>query len=258
MRQTVIGKETDFNYVIELNKEFILDDLQQIKDRTDDENNGIQKFPRSNKEIIKSIYNSLFGYTTEMLISGYSLGLNIEKLLPLFNGSITYLNHSWGQRTAEEFTFGDDPVPYFTYDQYWKLLTMLSLGVLLDIPQEDFIKLVKIREKVSEKDVLLDTIIAFRVSNYVVSEHIMQTNPYQDLSSMLIKKTFTIEALKKYLSKQWYKDNKQMYWFDYHKDSKSYFGYWSFESGALVKILGLDDSLLKDQKYYPYDMVHWQ
>ncbi|CEN52949.1 hypothetical protein CCAN11_360004 [Capnocytophaga canimorsus] len=33
----------------------------------------------------------------------------------------------------------------------------------------------------------------------------MQTNPYQDLSSMLINKTFTIEALKKYLSKQWNK-----------------------------------------------------
>ena len=35
------------------------------------------------------------------------------------------------------------------------------------------------------------------------------------------------------------------------------FGYWSFESGALVKILGLDDSSLKEVQYYPYDMVHW-
>jgi hypothetical protein len=35
-------------------------------------------------------------------------------------------------------------------------------------------------------------------------------------------------------------------------------GYWSFESGALVKILGLDDSSLKDTQYYPYDMVHWE
>ncbi|MFJ1426828.1 PoNe immunity protein domain-containing protein [Capnocytophaga canimorsus] len=76
----------------------------------------------------------------------------------------------------------------------------------------------------------------------------MQTNPYQDLSSMLINKTFTIEALKKYLSKQWYKDNKQMYWFDYHKYSKLYFGYWSFESGALVKILGLDEHPFKRPK----------
>jgi hypothetical protein len=31
-----------------------------------------------------------------------------------------------------------------------------------------------------------------------------------------------------------------------------------FEQGALVKILGLNDSILKDQQYYPYDMVHWR
>jgi hypothetical protein len=28
-------------------------------------------------------------------------------------------------------------------------------------------------------------------------------------------------------------------------------------SGALVKILGLDDASLKGLPYYPYDMVHW-
>ncbi|MDO4729449.1 MAG: DUF1911 domain-containing protein [Bacteroidota bacterium] len=251
-------EKADFEYVINLNKKFISKDLIRISERISDESQGVQRYANTNTEIIKNKYDSLFNYSLKLFFAQYSLGNDIKNIFENYNDSITYLNHSWGQRTAEEFTFGDDPVLYFTYDQYWKLLTMLSLGVLLDIPQEDFMKLVKIREKVSEKDVLLDTIIAFRVSNYVVSEHIMQTNPYQDLSSMLIKKTFTIEALKKYLSKQWYKDNKQMYWFDYHKDSKLYFGYWSFESGALVKILGLDDTLLKDQKYYPYDMVHWQ
>ncbi|WP_373843810.1 PoNe immunity protein domain-containing protein, partial [Bacteroides heparinolyticus] len=35
-------------------------------------------------------------------------------------------------------------------------------------------------------------------------------------------------------------------------------GYWSFESGALVKILGLDDSDWQDLSYYPYDMVHYK
>ena len=30
----------------------------------------------------------------------------------------------------------------------------------------------------------------------------------------------------------------------------------SFESGAMVKVLGLDDSEWKDVPYYPYDLVH--
>ncbi|WP_367268550.1 PoNe immunity protein domain-containing protein [uncultured Pedobacter sp.] len=35
-------------------------------------------------------------------------------------------------------------------------------------------------------------------------------------------------------------------------------GCWSFESGALIKILGLDGNRLKEQQYYHYDAVHWQ
>ncbi|WP_366770662.1 PoNe immunity protein domain-containing protein [Sphingobacterium sp.] len=30
------------------------------------------------------------------------------------------------------------------------------------------------------------------------------------------------------------------------------------KSGALVKILGLDDNSLKEQQYYPYEMIHWR
>ncbi|MDO4729539.1 MAG: DUF1911 domain-containing protein, partial [Bacteroidota bacterium] len=64
---------------------------------------------------------------------------------------------------------------------------------------------------------------------------------------------------KTYLSKSWYKERSYAGWHNSHKSKHNiYTGYWSFESGALVKILGLDDTLLKDQKYYPYDMVHWQ
>lgn len=35
-------------------------------------------------------------------------------------------------------------------------------------------------------------------------------------------------------------------------------GHVKLESGAIVKILKLDDSTLKDTSYYPYDMVHYQ
>ncbi|KXY58127.1 hypothetical protein AT278_02010 [Bacillus cereus] len=49
--------------------------------------------------------------------------------------------------------------------------------------------------------------------------------------------------------------------YDAHENKNKndiYSGYWSFESGAIVKILKLDDSNLKDTSYYPYDMVHYQ
>lgn len=39
-------------------------------------------------------------------------------------------------------------------------------------------------------------------------------------------------------------DDKEMVWCECRNHPKKlYFGYWSFESGAIVKILGLDDSV---------------
>ena len=59
--------------------------------------------------------------------------------------------------------------------------------------------------------------------------------------------------------KYWYVGHKNMGWYDIHKaKEKLYYGYWSFEAGAIAKILNLDDSNLKDVQYYPYDLVHYK
>ncbi|MGR5908923.1 PoNe immunity protein domain-containing protein [Bacillus paranthracis] len=42
-----------------------------------------------------------------------------------------------------------------------------------------------------------------------------------------------------------------------HKEP-GYVGYWSFETAAIVKILGLDDTSLKDNNHYPYDLAHYK
>ena len=38
---------------------------------------------------------------------------------------------------------------------------------------------------------------------------------------------------------------------------RDYRGYWCIESAVLVKVLGLDDTELRDCKYYPFDMAHF-
>jgi len=41
-----------------------------------------------------------------------------------------------------------------------------------------------------------------------------------------------------------------------HKENiDNYYGYWSFESGALCKIKGLDYKQLEGLPYFPYDLV---
>jgi len=68
-----------------------------------------------------------------------------------------------------------------------------------------------------------------------------------------------IKKLKLYLEMYWYRGHRDSGWYDSHKHRDLiYSGYWSFESGAVAKILGLDDSNLKDVPYFPYDLVHYK
>ena len=69
--------------------------------------------------------------------------------------------------------------------------------------------------------------------------------------------------VKKYLDDHWYQEHGDREhfdasWVDLHKDAPDrFFGYWAWETAAISKIKGLDDTLLKDHKYYPYRAVHW-
>ena len=83
--------------------------------------------------------------------------------------------------------------------------------------------------------------------------------PYDKLTDIVANREKAVEKLKEYLEKYWYVGHKNMGWYDIHKaKEKLYYGYWSFEAGAIAKILNLDDSNLKDVPYYPYDLVHYK
>ncbi len=63
--------------------------------------------------------------------------------------------------------------------------------------------------------------------------------------------------------KHWYRNLAGTTWHDSHKPDEAgnqggYFGYWSFEAGAAVILLGIeDDSSLHKYLYYPKDLVAW-
>lgn len=88
---------------------------------------------------------------------------------------------------------------------------------------------------------------------------IRMKNPYQTLRNILENSPKKAEDIKVYLEKKWYKGHHDLPWYDIHKsDQMLYCGYWSNETAAAVKILGIDDSCLKDQQYYPYDLAHFK
>jgi hypothetical protein len=96
------------------------------------------------------------------------------------------------------------------------------------------------------------------------TEHACQVRPYENLFYALTEpgQPEQLNELNLFL-KHWYKDLAGTGWHDSHKpdadgNQGGYYGYWSFEAGAAVLLLGIeDDSILHKYLYYPKDLVAW-
>src|SRR5699024_3871470 len=65
------------------------------------------------------------------------------------------------------------------------------------------------------------------------------------------------DKLHTYMETEWFQGHYDYGWKNAHKEP-GYVGFWSFESAALAKILGLDDAGLQDNNDYPYDLAHYK
>ena len=251
-----------YQEIIDLNIQFIKERFEKIENLKQDEKEGIQKYPKPNNEIIKSTKDSIINYYIDLIKAEYSIGLGKQEVSDLYQDYLNFFILTGEAKSAKDFLYGENPIPYYSTDQYDILLFTFSLAILLNINDEDFKKLVTVRDIVHEPDKLLDFMINYKLGGRTTSVE-MKANEYKSYSTIIdiaiTNKEKGIQALNQYLSKQWFKDYKKMGWSESHKSKHNiHSGYWSFESGALVKILGLDDTLLKNQPYYPYDMVHWR
>ena len=177
----------------------------------------------------------------QILISKYSVGYPVLELIPDYLQGVQFMKKGWNTDAG-----------------YVTMLWYLSIGVMLECHKELQQLSILLRE-LSVKDKLF----SFLVNNTqdYASEKLLWTTPYAGLIEVIelakTNKGKAVERLQKYLKKEWYKGHSDCGWYNDHKSKWGvHFGYWSFESGALVKILGLDDSSLQGLPYYPYDMVH--
>ncbi|MCX8744370.1 DUF1911 domain-containing protein [Snodgrassella sp. B3882] len=202
---------------------------------------------------IPSIKRQLFIISLNILIAKYTSGYAIEELRREFPLVINRFVEGWNDHDS---TPEDD----VHFDEYLLMLRMLSLGVLLETNQYDFNKIIEVLHKSNRKDDLFSFIISYK-TGYPSMVNKLTYEQFRPLceTTKEMDKNKAIAILKNYLDNDWYKSMKLTYWYDNHKSKADiFFGYWSFESGVLVKILGLDDTTLKNQPYYPYDMVHWR
>ncbi|MFC7364200.1 MULTISPECIES: PoNe immunity protein domain-containing protein [Bhargavaea] len=143
-------------------------------------------------------------------------------------------------------------------DYYNECLWLMSIGIMLDIEEGLMNRIKRIAKIYQDHDKLMDFLMNGSVSG---KSHFLMDRPYAKLANVLMAsdKDTSVMHLAQYLQNDWYPAHEGTGWHDTHAiDDFVYRGYWSFESGAIVKILDLNDSSLKDVPYYPYDMVHYR
>ncbi|WP_353706598.1 PoNi-like cognate immunity protein [Bacillus cereus group sp. MS39] len=230
---------------IEYHKEFIEENREEIKSLEEDEKNGIQRYPNDNKSIILENYLSNFIHEMNDIRAMYSLGEDISTMEAYFYNALDDLEQT-----------GTNNVGYIY------MLWMISLGILLETDKKNIERLKKIVDKKNMNDAVIDFLLCASDIGYTnITNRYYKDNPYAKTREIIeLAQTDKKEASKRlqtYMEKEWFKGHYDYEWKNAHKEP-GYVGYWSFETAALVKILELDDTSLKDNNHYPYDLAHYK
>lgn len=225
-------------------EEFIQENKKEITDLEEDIKNGISRYPKDNQSIINSTYQTNAIYEMKKMCALYSSGMQIEELNQDFEYAILCMENYGGHIIG-----------------YLNLLWMISLGILLETDKENIKRLSKLVEKENIKDSVIDYLLyASDIGWTKVTDIYYKENPYSKTKEIIeLAERDKIEASKrmqKYMEKEWFKGHYDYEWKNAHKEP-GYVGFWSFETAALAKILELDDSSLKGNNHYPYDLAHY-
>lgn len=239
-----LNNEVNLRFYIDYYAKNNLSANNSIKQLEEDIRNGVKRFPNENVDIIYSKRKHIFNNTYSLINAHYSFGEDCSVLEKLYYDELvayTYVSHDIG---------------------YIHLVQFLSLGVLLEIPKDKMQAMVDEMDAININDRLIDFIIdSYGLKRAMISDGYMFGNPYpflMDVISTAYKdKEKASVLLVEYIENKWMDGHAKCGWKKFHKEA-GYVGLWSFEAGAVAKILGLDDSELKNSNHYPYDLVHYK
>lgn len=212
--------------------EFIAQEKERICKFQDKLNSG-----SIDDERVPLINNKIIYLKTDLIIAKYSRGDSINDIKNEFEELIDMVCEK-----------GDVSI-------YEDNLCLASLAYLLGVNSD---KMMRLRSKLMESetyDYLIDFVFLGSESDIDINKISFQRE-YKKLTKYIDDRTK--ETFLKYL-RGWYRSHLHSSWYDSHKNEKFklYFGYWCFEAGAIAKRLGFIDDDLKNEQYYPYDMVHF-
>ncbi|RSI09204.1 PoNe immunity protein domain-containing protein [Streptococcus sanguinis] len=227
--------------LIDFEKRIINEKQKEINGLIKDTEEGVQRYKLTNDEVIANIKGTINVLTEEILVATYTAGYPLEDFKEEYINFVNSLLPVWQSNSG--------------YDE---MLWALSIGILLDIDEAAFDKLVDLVKKDDPEDYLIDYLIQSRHPDWKIRINYNFPRPY-GFTRKIIEEENAEQALKllqEYLIKKWYQGSRDEGWYDLHKRNiDNYYGYWSFESGALCKLKGLDYRKLESVQYFPYGLV---
>lgn len=238
-------KEDKLNSTIEFHIEEIPENMEKIVSLQEDIKNGVQRYPRKNEDIISDTRLRTFQLIYELIRAQYSLGLGCDVLEKYYTQGVELLQY-----------VGLDRIGYVNMLQYF------SLGILLETPKDTLSQFVELADKDALDDLLFDFLVkSCGLSRNIRSTGFKKEKPYSETEGIINAAMKDREdaslKLADYVTQKWLKGHADYEWTKAHK-WHSYVGLWSFESAAVAKIFNLDDSGLKDDNHYPYDLAHYK
>ncbi|MFZ2906414.1 MAG: PoNe immunity protein domain-containing protein [Cyclobacteriaceae bacterium] len=214
------------------------------------------------QERIKIVKDDIRSQYLKLAILKYSAGFPFETIKEAVNNVLNNVDSDW----AGQWKLNHKGKEYDQYilSAYDEMLWMLSLGYLVDVSNEAFGKLVNLIDRDQVKDFLFEFIIRTKVAD----RPILSAESYRDFFGVPkvfeklrqaiseADKSKSEKLIHDFISKDWYKNHKDAGWYNAHKSKHDvFYGYWSFETAAVVKIMSLDETKFIDCQYYPKDLV---
>lgn len=238
-------KENDLNSTIKFHIEQIPKQMEEIASLQEDIRNGIQRYPRKNEDIIPDTRLRTFQLIYELIRAQYSLGLDCGELEKYYIQGVDFLQD----------------VGLYKKIGYVNTIQYFSLGILLEIPNDKLSQLVKLADEEAMDDILFDSLVkACGLSRSICSTGFQKEKPYSGMEEIIEIAMKDREGasikLVNYIT-HWLQGHSDYGWTRAHK-RYGYVGLWSFEAAAIAKIFDLDDSKLKEDNHYPYDLAHYK
>lgn len=231
------------------------------------ENKDIATSAQSQSSIHQFLHLELFW----IWMLDYTAGVSLDELAPRL-AEIVDAFEKWNavdqlfqQEASREFPeygpYEYRAAPSFSnLFEYENTLQLLSIAIMLR-DRRSIMRIIDVFRAHRGQDGLFEQLIGGYVNDEIAMDSCVLGQPYDTLLKIFYEdnNSTSLALLNAYL-KNWYpamKDHSR--WHDGHLRIRQegyapYYGYWAFEAGAAVFLLGLDDSNI-NQLVYPEDLV---